>query len=804
METYSVEAYLKATGADKFSQAFNNAAKNVDNLERSTGNAGITIGKLAAAVGVTALVAKGFGMVKNSVDKAFGRIDTMEQFERVMTTMTGSTEKAQSVLEDVNETVTGTAYGLDVGAKAVQDFITSNMDVDKATATFKSWGDAVAFYGDGSNQTLSGVSDALAKATAKGKIQMDTMNRLAEAGIPAMQIYADATGQSVEDVADAMQKGQIKANEFMDIMNDALQNGTENFGSIAGAAKEAGASWGASFDNMQAAVTRGVIAIIQNIDEMLTSNGLPDMREMVATFGKKFEEVLKSVADAIPVVAAGIKRVYDALKQWIPLIGAIAAGFVSYIAIMQGVTAAQRAWDTVQKVSIALTNAQRAAHLAMITSGGGVRGVLLAMRAAMSQLNKTMLLNPWVLAAAAAVAAVILIYKYWEPISGFFIKLWEEIKVAGVAVWDWLKGVWTATVDFFMELWTPIAEFFSNLWLSITTVAIEIFQVYSETLAEIWSSIKNIASAAWELIKNVILGPILLLINLATGDFKEFASNLSQIQNNIRNAASRIWEALKTAVVAAITGLVKVGTILWSNFKETASNIWDSLKTAVVRIIANLVSSAMQKWNDLKSRAIEVIANTVSDLLGKWEELKTKTLDKIKNVKDNVINPLKEIDLKQIGKDIIQGLIDGIKNKVTAVANAVKDVTDKITGKIKGILGIKSPSRVFMGFGENISEGLAIGIDDMARVAERAAQSLGMGVSSAFTPELSLGGIGSQVNAINGQAHRQMQSHLTSELNVGNKQPARIVLQLGNRDFEAFVEDINEVNAINATLRRFN
>src|SRR5699024_10291874 len=142
---------------------------------------------------------------------AFSRIDTMEQFERVMTTMTGSTEKAGQVLGDVTETVTGTAYGLDVGAKAVQDFVTSNMDVDKATQTFASWGDAVAFYGDGSNETIASVSDALAKMTAKGKVQMDTMNRLTEAGIPAMQIYADATGKSVEEVADQMQKGTLDA-----------------------------------------------------------------------------------------------------------------------------------------------------------------------------------------------------------------------------------------------------------------------------------------------------------------------------------------------------------------------------------------------------------------------------------------------------------------------------------------------------------------------------------------------------------------------------------------------------------------
>src|SRR5699024_7668453 len=229
--------------------------------------------------------------------------------------MTGSSEKAGQVLDAVTDTVKGTAYGLDIGARAVQDFVTSNMDVDKATETFAAWGDAVAFYGDGSNETLSSVSDALAKMTAKGKVQMDTMNRLTEAGIPAMQIYADATGQSVEEVAQQMQKGQLEAEKFTDVMNEALKNGTANFEGIEGAAKDAGASWGASFDNMQAAVTRGVVNIIQAIDQMLVENGLPDMREMVALFGEKFEEELINLQESFQIEVEKIKSIKTPLNQ---------------------------------------------------------------------------------------------------------------------------------------------------------------------------------------------------------------------------------------------------------------------------------------------------------------------------------------------------------------------------------------------------------------------------------------------------------------------------------------------------------
>lgn len=119
--------------------------------------------------------------------------------------------------------------------------------------------------------------------------------------------------------------------------------------------------------------------------------------------------------------------------------------------------------------------------------------------------------------------------------------------------------------------------------------------------------------------------------------------------------------------------------------------------------------------------------------------------EKMTSIKDTIVEGwnkakefLQDIDLKQIGKDIIQGLINGIKDKIKAVSDAVKDIASKITGKIKSILGIKSPSRVFMQFGEWTSEGLAIGIENMKGLAESAAEKLGASVEESFNPTLEI------------------------------------------------------------------
>ncbi|MET3504937.1 tape measure protein [Halalkalibacter oceani] len=473
-------------------------------LEKSGEKASLGIGKIVTALGFVALGAKAIGMVRDSIQSAFNRIDIMESFDRTMTAITGSTEAAAAALDRTSDAVTGTAYGLDVAAQAVQNFVTRGTEIEKATDYVAAWGDAVAFYGDGSNEQLANVTEALAKMLTTGKVTMDQVNRLYDAGIAAPEMYADATGKSMEEVQKGFQNGEISADEFVDVVTKAMMEGTDNFVAIEGAAKEAGASWRNVFGNMRTAVTRGTIAIIQAIDEMLTSNGLPDMRTMIAEFGGHFETVLKQLAESLPPLIERIKEVYYTLKPWLPIIGAVAAGIGAAVVAFAG-------FNTVKSLVDSLT-------------------------ASLKALNLVLMANPWVLIIAAVVTAAVLIYQNWEPISDFFINLWERIKEVGIAVWDWLKEVWVSTVEFFVSIWSGITEFFTGLWNSIVEVA-----------TGIWDAVV----AKWnEIVAQVmaIFGPI---VDFYTTMWNAISTNAMQIWENIRAMLERVWTNIQTAAKAA-------------------------------------------------------------------------------------------------------------------------------------------------------------------------------------------------------------------------------------------------------------
>ena len=328
METYSVKAILSAVDQN-FTSTMKTANSSLAGIKTASESATSSIMKIASGIGVFKALSASANLVKSSISSAMGRQDTMEAFNRTITQITGSAENATKALEELKGITKGTAYGLDVAAKATQNFVTRGMDLSKATKSVGIWADAVSFYGKGTNEQLETVTDALAKMRTKGTVEMEQLNRLFDVGINATGIYAKAVGRNAADVADDLSAKTITTEQFLDVVEKAMAEGTNGVDKIAGAALKAGASWTGTIDNMKAATTRGVLSIMQAIDDMLSKNKLPQMREMISQFGKGAEATMNAIAN-------GIKNLKD-VGALIPQIGALGSalfvvgGSVDYI-----------------------------------------------------------------------------------------------------------------------------------------------------------------------------------------------------------------------------------------------------------------------------------------------------------------------------------------------------------------------------------------------------------------------------------------------------------------------------------------
>lgn len=109
-----------------------------------------------------------------------------------------------------------------------------------------------------------------------------------------------------------------------------------------------------------------------------------------------------------------------------------------------------------------------------------------------------------------------------------------------------------------------------------------------------------------------------------------------------------------------------------------------------------------------------------------------------------------------LGKDMVNGLVKGLKNGAIAIKDAVIGLGKGAVDAFKGALDIKSPSRVFAQLGVQTTAGYAVGVQQSAPVAMAATTDMAskateggkVGVASAPRPAPSRGGITVNVGGI--------------------------------------------------------
>src|SRR5690606_38104424 len=102
-----------------------------------------------------------------------------------------------------------------------------------------------------------------------------------------------------------------------------------------------------------------------------------------------------------------------------------------------------------------------------------------------------------------------------------------------------------------------------------------------------------------------------------------------------------------------------------------------------------------------------ILALLRGDWEGAWDSIKQTAED----IWENITEFFENVDLVQIGKDIIQGLIDGMSSMVSTVKDGVVNIGTKIVDTFKGWLKIKSPSRVMMALAKHIPGGAIKGME---------------------------------------------------------------------------------------------
>ncbi|MGO2266926.1 tape measure protein [Vagococcus salmoninarum] len=477
-----------------------------------------TVGKLAGTFGLFKAVDATLGMVKNSISGAFDRIDTMDQFNKTMGIMGVSTTDTEKALESLKGVTKGTAYGLDVAAKATQNFVTRGMDIGDATKSVGVWSDAVAVYGKGTNEQLESVTTAIGKMRTKGTVEMDNLNTLFDSGIDAVGMYAKAHGQSSSEVQSALSSGTISAEDFLDTVESGMETGAGGILKIAGAAKDAGGSFSGSFSNMGAAVTRGMVDIITSIDEGLAKVNLPTIKEAIAGFGKFMETTMSGVGEFI---AGAFGKIAEVVEYFLPQIESVGQGFVNAFNTVSEI--AMPILETVVEYIKNLLGILVEYWTGVFTGENSLGQSFMRMFSAIMEVAVPILQDAIsfiqeIIGKLTAFwdengAAIIEIVKgTFSFIASVVESVMPQIKNTIQIVWGLIKAIISGVLDVLMGLVKVFAGIlrgdFSQLWSGIKQITTGVWTVIKGFLQATWNAIKSIASSTWEGIKSAITKPI--------------------------------------------------------------------------------------------------------------------------------------------------------------------------------------------------------------------------------------------------------------------------------------------------------
>ncbi|MDT1122042.1 hypothetical protein RMT88_18625 [Bacillus altitudinis] len=310
----------------------------------------------------------------------------------------------------------------------------------------------------------------------------------------------------------------------------------------------------------------------------------------------------------------------------------------------------------------------------------------MAVMAAQAMANAVRMAAAWVVAmgpigwiTTAVIGIVALIIANWDKVKAFTIKAWGAISNFLKGLWEGIKkvasSVWGGIKGFITGVWNGIKKAATTIWNGIKTYFTTVFKIYKTIFTTVWNTIKKVVTAVWNGLKNT-----------ASSVWNGIKSFFSTVLGGIKNFFVNNWNKIKSTT-----------TTVFNTVKTFIGNVWNKIKTTVGNVVGGIWKAVSGKFNDIKT----TVGNKMNDVRSK-----------IKSIWDKVMSFFKGINLYNIGKNIIQGLVRGVGGMASSLYKKATDIVNNVKNTFTKLFNIHSPSRWMRDeIGYNLGAGMAVGLD---------------------------------------------------------------------------------------------
>lgn len=653
-------------GLDDLNRSSRRADRSTSSLRQRVGSLG---GTLAGVAKKAVLLGGVVGTLAGALSLN-SLVSTQRQFDVLnsqLITATGGTKQAAAAFDELTKFASTTPYALE---QAVQGFVQlKNLGLDPSMRSMQSYGNFAAAMGKDLNQMIEAVADA----------STFEFERLKEFGIKASQ-QGDQVSFTFQGVTTTVAKNSKEIQEYL------LAIGENKFGDAmanrAATLDGAISNLGDNFEAFKLAVVQSgigdaiketVVKVADGLSKMTDALKTPEIAEKLKIAGEAIQQIVARAADGLSSMMNALQAPEN-IERFKNVIAFVADEFNR----LKGFAA--QTGEVIGRVTDFFV-ANKEIIIPLASGIGAAAGAFLLFNGAIAAWTAIGTLATDVTAAFGAAVAIVT--------SPVFLTVAAIGALVAVGVllyrnWDTIKA---KAAEVFGSLPAPVQEAFGNI-------------------KEIFTTVKDWAGAAFDFLApnvKVTMGLVSAVFTAGWATIKGIFTTSFDVIKGVVSSGFEVIKAVFSTSITVIATVFNTGFALVKNTIKTAFNAIKALARGDIAGFVTIIGSGLKN-------AVSIVTGGVGNIVGAFGTLAKK--------------------LFNIGIDAVQGLINGVKAKISGAISVAKNLASSVSDTVKNFFVIRSPSRLFKQYGEWLSEGLALGIKGKESEAVQAALSLAQNISN--------------------------------------------------------------------------